>query len=262
MLEIILETLSFASCSWTFLSCVKTFLCFQTSIDSPCIMCVQYIGGYSVYWGYHEYIGEYLEYIGGLSWFMWGRKIIKAFDLYWKPWGTTEHLPMYSWYPPTCIMISLQCTEDLRCTHDIPPMYSWYPLNVLIVSPWCTHDIPPMYSWYPLDVLMVSTQCTKHPRCTHDIPRSYQKKPFPPRCTHGIPRCTEHKLYRVRLQLAIIHLLDDAKLSPTSFSICTTNRMSGEVLSNKCFIMPKVLNNHKKVGRLWQEFSRSNKCFK
>ena len=33
-------------------------------------------------------------------------------------------------------------------------------------------------------------------------------------------------------------MLDEAKLSPTSASICTTNRMLGEALSNKCFIMP------------------------
>ena len=49
------------------------------NIKSPCIMCVQYIGGYSVHWGcslhrgvfstlgeYHEYIGG-VKYIGGYS---------------------------------------------------------------------------------------------------------------------------------------------------------------------------------------------------
>ena len=41
---------------------------------------------------------------------------------------------------------------------------------------------------------------------------------------------------------------------------CITNGMSGEALSNKCFIMPKVLK-YKKVSRLWQKFNRSNKCF-
>ena len=41
---------------------------------SPCIICVQYIGGCSVHrglfstsGGYHEYIGGYHEYIGGCS---------------------------------------------------------------------------------------------------------------------------------------------------------------------------------------------------
>ena len=69
--------------------------------------------------------GWYLEsswdaqYIGGISWFRWGSKLIKAFDLYWKP----------------------------RCTHSIPPMYSWYPTHVLMVSHPCTHGIPLMYSW-------------------------------------------------------------------------------------------------------------------
>ena len=41
-------------------------------------------------------------------------------------------------------------------------------------------------------------------------------------------------------------MLDEAKLSPTSVSICTTNRMSGKALSNKWFIMPKALNDRKK----------------
>ena len=36
----------------------------------------------------------------------------------------TERPPMYSWYPPTCIIISL------RCTHGILPMY-WTPSDVL-----------------------------------------------------------------------------------------------------------------------------------
>ena len=39
-------------------------------------------------------------------------------------------------------------------------------------------------------------------------------------------------------------MFDEAKLSPTSASICTTNRMLGEALSNKCFIMPKSLNDN------------------
>ena len=114
--------------------------------------------------------------IGG-TWFMWGSKLIKAFDLYWKP-RCPEHPLMYSWYPPTCIMISP------RCTHDIPPMYSWYLPDALNI-PRRTHDIPrctygispdvlmvfppmhlwysPMYLWYPPDVLNI-------PRCTHVIP--------------------------------------------------------------------------------------------
>ena len=47
-------------------------------------------------------------------------------------------------------------------------------------------------------------------------------------------------------------MLDEAKLSPTSASICTINRMLGEALSNKCFITPKSLNdNVKKLSLLW-----------
>ena len=39
-------------------------------------------------------------------------------------------------------------------------------------------------------------------------------------------------------------MLDEAKLSPTSALICTTNQMLGEALSNKGFIMPKSLNDN------------------
>ena len=144
---------------------------------SPCIMCVQYIGGCSVHrgvfstsGGYHEYIGgvQYIggipwvhrgdimstsgdvQYIGGISWYMWGSNLIKSFQFLLKT-------PMY-WTSPDVLNIP-------RCTHDIPPMYSWYPPDVLMVSPRCTHGIPPMY-WTPPDVL-------------------------------NIPRCTEHTLYRV-----------------------------------------------------------------
>ena len=55
------------------------------------------------------------------------------------------------------------------------------------------------------------------------------------------PSLTFDLLCRSRL------MLDEAKLSPTSASICTTNRMSGEALSNKCFIMPKSLNDNIKT---------------
>ena len=39
-------------------------------------------------------------------------------------------------------------------------------------------------------------------------------------------------------------MLDEAKLSSTSASICTINRMIGKALSNICFIMPKSLNDN------------------
>ena len=45
-------------------------------------------------------------------------------------------------------------------------------------------------------------------------------------------------------------MLEEAKLGPTSASFCTTNRMLGEDLSNKCFIMPKSLN-----GNIKKEFA-------
>ena len=49
--------------------------------------------------------------------------------------------------------------------------------------------------------------------------------------------------------------LDETKLSPTSVSINTTNRMSSEALSNKCFIIPQALNDHKRKSFLWLKYS-------
>ena len=51
----------------------------------------------------------------------------------------------------------------------------------------------------------------------------------------GQPSLTIDLFCRLRL------MFHEATLSPTSVSICTTNRMSGEALSNKCFIKPKAM---------------------
>ena len=50
-------------------------------------------------------------------------------------------------------------------------------------------------------------------------------------------------------------MLDEMKLSQTSVSINTTNQLSGEALSNKCFTMPQALNDHNKKSFLWLKFS-------
>ena len=67
---------------------------------------------------------RYREYIGGMSWvhrgdimIHVGSKLIKAFDLYWKP-QCTEH-PTIS----DVLMISPEVLSITHCTHDIPPMY-------------------------------------------------------------------------------------------------------------------------------------------
>ena len=60
---------------------------------------VQYRGGY------HDARGGYHEYRGGCS-VPWGEKSI----VIWMPHGT-EHPPRYSWYPPTCILISPHGTQ-------------------------------------------------------------------------------------------------------------------------------------------------------
>ena len=76
----------------------------------------EYMGGCSVHWGdtmstsggYHEYIGGYHEYIGGCS-VHWGMFSTSEFSI--------EIERILSSCSPTCIMISLRCTEH-------PPMYS------------------------------------------------------------------------------------------------------------------------------------------
>ena len=76
-------------------------------------------------------LGDF-QYIGGISWYMWGSNLIKSFQFLLKT-------PMYL-TSPDVLMIS-------------PPMYSWYP-------PRCTHGSPPMY-WTPPDVLNIP-RCTEH----------------------------------------------------------------------------------------------------
>ena len=162
---------------------------------------VQYIGGCSVHrgdimstsggyhdtcGGYHEYMGD-VQYIGGIPWVHRGDIMSTSGGYHEYIGGCSVHRGMFSTSEfsieierilsscsPTCIMISLRCTEH-------PPMYSWYPPTFIMISPRCTEH-PPMYSWYPPDVLMVS------PRCTHGIPPMYWTPPD----VLNIPRCTEH----------------------------------------------------------------------
>ena len=138
----------------------------------------EYIGGCSVHQrDIMTHVGEQLDKILSIS--------IENSDVLNIPWCThdipqcTEHPPMYSWYPPDVLMVSLQCTEHPRCTHGIPPMY-WTSPDVLMVSLRCTEH-PPMYSWYPPDVLMVSPRCTEHPPMywTHIIQGEHILKLFP-----------------------------------------------------------------------------------
>ena len=170
-------------------------------------MCVQYIGGCSVHRGcsvhwegvfstsgwYHEYIGGcsvhrrdtmstsggYHEYIGRCS--VHRGDIMSTSGMFSTSEFSIEIERILSSCSPTCIMISLRCTEH-------PPMYSWYTPDVLMVSLWCTEH-PPMY-WTSPDVLMVS------PHIYHDIPPMYWNPPmyswYPPDVLMISPRCTEH----------------------------------------------------------------------
>ena len=146
-------------------------------------------GNYDACGGYQEYIrgcwldtmstaGDIMstsgdvQYIGRISWCMWGSKLIKSFKFLLKtPMYWTS--PMYSWYPPMYWTSLYVLMISPRRTHGIPlmywtspdilmispnvlntpgvlmisPMYSWYP--PMYWTPPCTHDIPPIYSWYP-----------------------------------------------------------------------------------------------------------------
>ena len=144
---------------------------------------VQYIGGIPwVHWGmfstsevYHEYIGGYHEYIGGISWVHRGMFSTSEFSI--------EIERILSSCSPTCIMISLRCTEH-------PPTYSWYPPmywtspdvlmvspTFIMISPRCTEH-PPMYSWYPPDVLNTPRR-TEHTLYRVVLPENFQSaRPF------------------------------------------------------------------------------------
>ena len=130
-------------------------------------------GMFSTVGGYHDGCGGYHEYRGGCS-VPWG----KTSFVIWVPHGT-EHPPRYSWYPPTCIMISphgTQISKDgIHPRYWTPPLYSWYPPRaswypprywtsptvlkitptVLMISPHGTEHLP-RYSRYPPTVLMIS----------------------------------------------------------------------------------------------------------
>ena len=131
-------------------------------------MCVQYIWGCSVHWGVSVHRGDTMSTSRDIQY-------IGVFNRNWKDFITLL---------PTCIMISLGCTE--------------HPFDALMISPRCTHDIPPMYSWYPSDVLNIP-QCTHViPHIHHDIPPIYWTSPdvlmIPPDVLMVSPRCTEHPL--------------------------------------------------------------------
>ena len=102
--------------------------------------CAVHVGGYyDVCEGYQEYIRGcsvhrgYHEYIGRISWCMWGSKLIKSFQFLLKT-------PMY-WTSVNVLMISP---------------------DVLMISPWYTHGIPLVY-WTSPNVLMISPNVLNTP---------------------------------------------------------------------------------------------------
>ena len=145
-------------------------------------------GMFSTSEGYHEYIGgilwvhrgDIMSTSGLISWVHRGMFSTSGFS--------TEIERILSTCSPTCIMLSPNVLNMLRCIHDIPLMYSWCPPNELNI-PRCTHGIPPhsswcplpplMYSWYPpMYVLMVSPDILNTPWCTehtYRVPTWYEK---------------------------------------------------------------------------------------
>ena len=116
----------------------------------------------------------------GISWVPWGTQITEDFS----PHGT-EHPPRYSWYPPTCIMISptvLKITSPtvLKIT---PP--------VLIISPTVLNT--------PTKLKISPTVLKISPQGTHDIPPRYRTPPTVLNTPHGTehPHGTAQTLYRV-----------------------------------------------------------------
>ena len=114
----------------------------------------QYRGGVQYRGGYHDKCGGYLEYRGGCS-VPWGISLVPwrvilstVGEVQYRggcsvPWGEsfviwvphgTDHLPRYSWYPPTYIMISphgTQISKDgIPPRNWTPPRY-WAPPTVL-----------------------------------------------------------------------------------------------------------------------------------
>ena len=124
----------------------------RTTTNSPCIMCVQYIGGIPwVHWGdtmstlggyneyiggcsvhrrdimthvggYNEYIGRYHEYIMGISWVHRGMFSTSGFSIEIERFYQLAP-PHVSWYPRRTHDISDGTHDIPRCTHGIPPMY-------------------------------------------------------------------------------------------------------------------------------------------
>ena len=134
------------------ISVTLTLISISDYVVTPCIMCVQYIGGIfntlgdtmSTSRGYHEYIGGCSAH-RGTSWCMWG-----------IPW---VHRGVFS----TSGDIMMHVGDTMSTSGDVQYIgvfkINWKAFINLL--PHIHHDIP---------------------RCTYDIPR----------CTHGIPLCTQH----------------------------------------------------------------------
>ena len=98
--------------------------------NSPCIMCVQYIGECSVHRGVFSTSGEYLEYIGGCSVHQ-GDIMMNVGEYHEYIGGCSVHrrdiMIHVGEQLHKILSISFENSDVLnipRCTHDIPPMYS------------------------------------------------------------------------------------------------------------------------------------------
>ena len=167
-------------------SCLRSPLTFRDVSNflvlmelSPCIMCVQYRGGYSVRWGISWVPwGDILSTVGdiminvGISWVPWGCSVL--WGISWVPWGfilstvgdvqyhgdIMMHVGGYHEYRGGCSVpwgdTILWNLSTLGGYHGICGGISWVPWGVFSTvgysnnkrfSPHGTEH-PPRYSWY------------------------------------------------------------------------------------------------------------------
>ena len=193
--------------------------------ESPCIMCVQYIGGCSVHrgvWIPWVHRGDIMstsgnvQYIRGIPWVHRGCSVHrrdtmstsggyhdtcggyhKYMGVFSTSGGYHEYIGGISWVHRGDIMSTSGDVQYIGVFNR-----NWKDFIKLL--PHMYHDIPPMY-WTSPDVLMISPWCAHgippmywtspdvlmvSPHVHHDIPPMYWTSPdvlmISPRCTHDI----------------------------------------------------------------------------
>ena len=121
----------------------------------PCIMFVQYTRILAVQWKMFSTLEDIMSTVadimstqGGYHDKCEGRSLGKQLKFVWKP-QCAEHPPVYSWYPPTVVMVFLQCT------HGIPTVLNSLGVFVICPPPPNVLNRPQCIQWYPPSVLNI-----------------------------------------------------------------------------------------------------------